>query len=167
MGIDFSVDEILEMAQQIERNGARFYRKAESLAKAPGGAAFFRKLAAMEEAHEKVFTRMREGLTGAERMRRTSDPENQGPAYLRAWADRQVFDVRRDPTERITGREGPEEILRMAIGLEKDSIVFYLGMKKAVPERMGQGRVEDIIQEEMGHIDLLSRELQTLSHQAL
>jgi rubrerythrin len=36
-----------------------------------------------------------------------------------------------------------------------------------VPERMGKGRVEEIIQEEMRHIDLLSRELQTLSHQML
>ena len=165
--LDFSADEIFEMAQQVERNGARFYRRAASLAKAAGNSPFFLKLAAMEDAHEKVFARMREELTPAERMKRTPDPENQGPAYLRAWADSQVFNVRSDPAERITGGEGPEDILRMAIGLEKDSIVFYLGMKNAVPERMGKGRVEEIIQEEMRHIDLLSRELQTLSHQML
>ncbi len=166
-GLDFSADEIFEMAQQIERNGARFYRKAASGAKAAGSAPFFLKLAAMEEGHEKVFARMRGELTAAERGKRTSDPENQGPAYLRAWADSQVFDVRNDPAERITGREGPEDVLRMAIGLEKDSIVFYTGMKDAVPERLGRARVDEIIQEEMGHIGLLSRELQTLGHQML
>jgi rubrerythrin len=165
--LDFSADEIFEMAQQIERNGALFYRKAASLAKASASAPFFLKLAAMEDAHEKIFARMRGELTAAERMKRISEPENQGPAYLRAWADRQVFDVRSDPSERITGREGPEDILRMAIGLEKDSVVFYLGMKNAVPERLGRDRVDEIIQEEMGHIDLLSRELQTLGHQML
>ena len=165
--LDFNADEIFEMAQQIERNGARFYRRAGSAARAAGNKAFFLKLAAMEDAHEKVFARMREELTAAERMKRIPDPENQAPAYLRAWADQQVFDVRSDPAAKITGSEGPEDILRMAIGMEKDSIVFYLGMKHAVPERMGKARVEEIIQEEMRHIDLLSRELQTLSHQPL
>ena len=165
--LDFSADEIFEMAQQIERNGARFYRRAASAAKAPGSGPFFQKLAAMEENHEKVFGQMREGLTAAERMKRISDPENQGLSYLRAWADRQVFDVRSDPAEKLTGREAPEVILRMAIGLEKDSIVFYVGMKDAVPERIGKGRVDEIIREEMGHIDILSRELRTLSHQVL
>ncbi len=167
MGISFSADEILEMAQQIERNGALFYRKAASLTKMAGSAPFLQKLAAMEDSHEKIFGRMREELTAAERMKRTPDPENQGPAYLRAWADRQVFDVSSDPAKKITGRERPEDILGMAIGLEKDSIVFYVGMKSAVPERMGKSRVEEIIQEEVRHIDLLSRELQTLSHQPL
>ena len=165
--LDFSADEIFEMAQQIEKNGARFYRRAASMVKGAGSAAFFLKLAAMEEVHEKVFARMRGELTAAERMKRISDPENQGQAYLRAWADSQVFDVRSDPAAKLAGGEGPEDVIRMAIGLEKDSIVFYMGMKDAMPERMGKARVEEIIQEEMGHIDLLSRELQTLSHQAL
>ena len=37
-GFDFSADEIFEMAQQIERNGAQFYRKAASGAKTEGSA---------------------------------------------------------------------------------------------------------------------------------
>jgi rubrerythrin len=165
--LDFSADEIFEMAQQVERNGGRFYRRAASLAKEAGSAPFFLKLAGMEDAHEKIFARMRGELTAAERVKRVFDPENQAPAYLRAWADGHVFDVRSDPAEKITGKERPEDILKMAIGLEKDSIVFYLGMKHAVPERLGRARVDEIIQEEMSHIDLLSRELQTLSHQML
>jgi len=55
----------------------------------------------------------------------------------------------------------------MAIGLEKDSIVFYLGMKDAVPERLGRSRIDDIIREEMSHVYLLSREFETLRHQIL
>ena len=53
------------------------------------------------------------------------------------------------------------EILKSAIEAEKDSIVFYLGMKEAVPENLGKGRIETIIKEEMGHIRLLSKELVT------
>ncbi|MFY9705943.1 MAG: rubrerythrin, partial [Desulfobacterales bacterium] len=55
-----------------------------------------------------------------------------------------------------------EKILKAAIEAEKDSIVFYLGMKNAVPEKLGRDRIEAIIKEEMGHIRLLSRELAQL-----
>jgi rubrerythrin len=50
------------------------------------------------------------------------------------------------------------EILKSAIEAEKDSIVFYLGMKEGVPEKLGKGRLEAIIKEEMGHIRVLSKE---------
>ena len=55
-----------------------------------------------------------------------------------------------------------EEILKAAITAEKDSIVFYLGMKKAVPERLGSDKVDEIIEEEMRHITMLSEQLLVL-----
>lgn len=42
---------------------------------------------------------------------------------------------------------------------EKDSIVFYLGMKDVVPAHLGTQKPDDIIGEEMGHMGLLSKEL--------
>jgi rubrerythrin len=51
------------------------------------------------------------------------------------------------------------EILKAAIGIEKDSIAFYLGMKDMVSERRGKEKIEEIIREEMEHIRLLSHEL--------
>jgi rubrerythrin len=56
-----------------------------------------------------------------------------------------------------------EKILKAAIEAEKDSIVFYLGMKNAVPEDLGRTRLDDIIKEEMNHVRLLSRELVKLN----
>ena len=44
------------------------------------------------------------------------------------------------------------EILKSAIEAEKDSIVFYLGMKEAIPQNLGRDRIEAIIKEEMEHI---------------
>jgi rubrerythrin len=52
-----------------------------------------------------------------------------------------------------------EGILKEAITAEKDSIVFYLGMKELVPETLGKKRIDAIIKEEMSHIKLLSKEL--------
>ena len=167
MSIYFSADEIFQMAEQIERNGSAFYRRAASFVAGSTTAQFFLKLAAMEDEHEKIYARMRADLSEQERAAPVSDPEDQASLYLRAWADGQVFDVRANPAERLRGKERVEDILQMAIGLEKDSIVFYLGMKEAIPQRLGQAKVDGIIKEEMRHIATLSRELETLRHQPI
>jgi rubrerythrin len=78
-------------------------------------------------------------------------------------ADGHVFDARVDPTDTLTGKELAEDILQMAIGQEKDSIVFYTGLKEMISETAGRERIEEIIKEEMGHIGFLSREIAVLS----
>ncbi|MEE9120739.1 MAG: hypothetical protein V3U56_05580 [Syntrophobacteria bacterium] len=51
----------------------------------------------------------------------------------------------------------------MAIGQEKDSIVFYTGLKGMISQTAGRERIEEIIKEEMGHIGFLNREIAALS----
>ena len=167
VSIYFNADEIFQMAEQMERNGSAFYRRAASFAARSVTAQFFLKLAAMEDEHEKIFARMRADLSERERKAPVSGPDDQASLYLRAWADGHVFDVRTSPADRLTGKEKAEDVLRIAIGLEKDSIVFYLGMKDAIPPRLGRGKIDGIIQEEMRHIATLSRELETLRHQPI
>jgi len=55
-----------------------------------------------------------------------------------------------------------EEILKKAILAEKDSIVFYLGMKEMVPVNSGKTKIDAIIKEEMVHIKLLSSKIVAL-----
>jgi len=119
-------------------------------------------LAAMEDEHEKVFAGMRAELLQQEREPRVPDPYGEAILYVRGMADGVVFDVRTDPSERLTGKETMEDILRTAIELEKDSIVFYLGVKEVVPERLSKQRIDDIVKEEMGHIAVLSKEMASL-----
>jgi len=160
--IPFNADDIFEMAQQIERNGARFYRRAAQGITDSSARQLLLDLAAMEDEHEKVFASMRADLSPEERKPTVIDPYGEAVLYLRGMADGHVYDVKVDPTKWITGKEAMEEILRAAIGLEKDSIVFYLGLKDVVPERLGKQRVDAIIKEEMGHIGVLSREMASL-----
>ena len=87
------------------------------------------------------------------------DPDGQAGMYLQAMADGHVFNVRKDPSEHLTGKETVEDVLKTAIGLEKDSIVFYLGIKEMVPKKMGKENIDNIIKEEMIHISILSKEL--------
>lgn len=162
MTIPFSADEVLQMAEQIERNGSRFYRRAAQGFADSRARQQLLDLAAMEDEHQKVFASMRADLSPQEREPSVPDPYGEAVLYLRGMADGSVFDVRADPSERLTGKETMEDILRTAIGLEKDSIVFYLGLKEIVPERLGRQRIEDIIKEEMGHITVLSQEMASL-----
>ncbi len=163
MSIHFNADEVFEMAEQIERNGARFYRKVAEGSEDPGTRQLLLDLAAMEDDHERTFASMRAELSAEERTSTVFDPESEAGMYLNAMADGYVFDVRADPTELLTGEETIQDVLKTAIGLEKDSIVFYLGIKEMVPERLGGENIARIIKEEMSHITTLSKTLASLN----
>ena len=153
MSYDFNADEIFEMAEQMERNGAKFYRDAAENAADSVNKELLTGLSKMEEAHEKLFKSMRTELTAAEKASTVFDPSGEAALYLRALVDSRVFFKKEiDVTSMV-------EILKSAIEAEKDSIVFYLGMKEGVPQNLGKDRIEAIIKEEMGHIRLLSKQL--------
>jgi len=156
---DFNADEIFEMAERIERNGAAFYRKAADGAADDSARTMFTELADWEDRHQQAFAEMHTALADEERASQVFDPDEEGARYLQAFADRHVFDTDEEPAERLTGDEDLEEVLRIAIGLEKDSIVFYLGLREATPSAAGKERVEAIINEEMRHVAILSDEL--------
>ena len=162
MSFEFNADEILEMAQHIERNGARFYRRAAELVEEAAIRKLLEDLAAWEDGHERAFVTMRADLAAHESEPQVFDPEHEISMYLRAMADGHVFDARVDPADTLTGRESAEDILRMAIGQEKDSIVFYTGLKEMISQTAGKERIEAIIKEEMGHIGFLNREIAAL-----
>ena len=153
MSYDFNADDVFDMAEQIERNGALFYRQAATAVGDPDAEAFLTDLAAMEDDHEKTFSAMRKQLTDGEKVTTVFDPQGESASYLKALADTRVFFEKEIDTTSL------QAILKAAILAEKDSIVFYLGMKEMVPDEMGKTRLDDIIKEEMSHINLLSRRL--------
>ncbi|NIM06061.1 MAG: rubrerythrin [Armatimonadetes bacterium] len=154
----YNADEVLEMAERMEQNGAKFYRKAMDYAADKAAEKMLGELAAMEDEHERTFSDMRAELTLKEKEPVAFDPDNEQSFYLQAMVDRNVFDMSADPSEQVSGKT-MQEILQTAIGLEKDSIVFYLGLKELVPERLGKGRLDNIVQEEYSHIATLSAKL--------
>jgi rubrerythrin len=156
MRYDFNADEIFEMAEQMERNGEKFYKNAAATIDDEAHKKLLQELAAMEVDHEKTFKAMRSDLKAAEKSATVFDPDGEAALYLRALVDTRVFFQKKIDVSSM------EKILKAAIEAEKDSIVFYLGMKNAIPEKLGRERIEGIIKEEMGHIRLLSRELAQL-----
>lgn len=159
MAFTFNAGEVFHIAEQMERNGASFYAKAAEAAGNEKARRILTALTEMEQQHEKTFADLRSTLSLAESVSITFDPDDEGAAYLNAFIEGEVFDLKSDPWEALTGEESLAEILKLAIGLERDSIVFYLGMRDMVPAKFGKGRIEDIIKEEMGHITVLHKQL--------
>jgi rubrerythrin len=163
MAIKFNANEVLAMAEQIERNAAAFYRKAASSHPAKHNQDFLLKLAAMEEDHERTFAGIRAQLPAREKEETAYDPMNEAAQYLDTLANAHGGEGSPAVTGQLTGKETLEQVLRMAIELEKKSILFYVGLKDLVPPKLGQSRVDDVIREEKTHVVILSRELSALS----
>ncbi len=62
----------------------------------------------------------------------------------------------------LAGTETMEDILHTAIGLEKESVLFYLGLKDMVQPKYGLERIDEIIREERSHIAQLTSLLGSL-----
>jgi rubrerythrin len=161
MGMPFNADEVFEMAEQIEKNGANFYRAAAGKFSALKQTLL--DLAAMEDEHLKTFRAMRAELTSAEQQPLVFDPDGEAQMYLRVMADGHVFIIKDDPADLLAGRDKAEDVLNLAIGMEKDSIAFYVGLKEGVSRKAGKDKIDAIIREEMSHIAILNKRLAGLN----
>jgi rubrerythrin len=156
MAFDFNADDIFEIAIQIEENGAAFYKKAAGSIADDHYKKFLLDLATMEVFHKKTFSDMRAALTEKEKKPTVFDPLDESVLYMKSLADMRVF------YKKETDLSSIESILKSAIEAEKDSIIFYLGMKDLVPEKLGKDKIDSIIQEEKKHSQMLGSELLAL-----
>ena len=155
----FNAIEVFEIAEQIERNGAAFYRSAAELFGSADASGLFRKLASWELKHEAIFAAMRKQLGGEDRELSSFDPDDV-PLDAKAMAGLAVFGLRPDPAVQLTGSETQPEVLNMAIQKEKDSIVYYIGLKEFVRGEGEKDKIDDIIDEEMHHIRIIAESLE-------
>jgi rubrerythrin len=162
MGITFNADEIFEMAENIERDGAKFYRQAAKSAPDKKTKQMLTDLASMEDGHLKTFQEMRKNLSPREKEQMVFDPYNEAAMYLQTMAEGHGWEGRKSLTEQLTGKEKIEDILKIAVNAENNSVAFYTGLKELVPLRAGRDKVEAIIKEELGHIATLNRTLAAL-----
>ncbi len=163
MGITFNASEIFEMAEEIERNGAKFYRQAAANSQDKGTKEMLLNMATMEDGHLKIFEEMRKQLSGQEKEWAIFDPDNQSALYLQAMADGRGYEGKITPGKELTGSETTREIIETALNSEKESVLFYFGLKDMVPVRAGRDKVETIIKEELSHITTLLKQLKTLT----
>ncbi|MCK9356109.1 MAG: ferritin family protein [Dehalococcoidia bacterium] len=150
----FTAGELFDIAVGIERNGVAYY---DSLAQLSGDAGLkrtYEQLAQMERRHVGQFQKMRASAGSSGPVVPGPDEPEYGE-YLRALIDSSVFTddkVARDLAKRAAG---PAEALQLALGAEKDSVLFYSAMRDLVPQSE-RAAVDSIIGEERQHIRDLS-----------
>lgn len=153
--IYFSGKEILEIALKIELNGETFYREASEKATDNNLKDLFIYLQNQEKKHYDDFYNLshlikEDNIRGLSRL---SDAEEIS-LYLHALANSKVFT---DPEAGAAlGRsiKDDSEAIDIAIGLERDSIIYYNEMLNVVKEE-DKGLVENIIAQEKEHERLL------------
>ncbi|MDD5495852.1 MAG: ferritin family protein [Candidatus Omnitrophica bacterium] len=148
MGNIFAAREIVEMGIQIETNGMDFYNVLAGRAGNDKPKEIFKYLANEEAKHVAVFQKILAPMARYE-------PKEAYPgeyfAYMNALAGDYVF-TQKDKGAEIAGKiKSDEEAVDIGIGFEKDSIVFYEGMKKAAPED-GQKTIDELIAQERTHL---------------
>ena len=148
----YNAQEIFEMAIDIERQGRAFYLKASESFEDQRLKSLLRRLAEMEKEHEEVFISLKNQLFSNEDYAKGYDPDGVAASYLGAMTSGRVFNWNMT----FTGSESIEDVLNKGIEAEKNSILFYTGLKRLVPEGLGRDNVDRIIGEEMKHVLLLS-----------
>jgi rubrerythrin len=153
MALNFTADEVFEMAEHLERNGAEFYNDAaESVEKGKLQDLFYT-LSEWEIKHEKIFSGLRKDLSSKEQSLITFDPDSESTRYLKSLVEGMVS------FEHTLKADSPEEILTAAIESEKDAVSFYIAMRNAVPEALGKSKIDQIIKEEAAHAKVLGEQL--------
>jgi rubrerythrin len=159
----FNIFEVLQIAEQVEHKGAKFYLKTAELFDDPGLRDIFYRLATWKAKHEKIWARMRKRFSERTGEFGTFDPDNYVLSNPQVMSGLTGFGIKQDSANRLTGREGRRQILKDAIRRANEVIVFYRGLKGFARDPATEQTIDRIIQEENRQIGFLLEELRAAS----
>ncbi len=152
MGNIFAGSEIVEIGIEIEKNGRDFYNTLVRQTKDLKAKESFEFLAKEEEKHIKVFQGILDSL---EKYQPAESYPGEYFAYMNALAGEYVFTQKDKGRQLAEKTSGDKEAIDLGIGFEKDSIIFYEGMKKCVPE-FDLKVLDSLINQEQQHLRMLA-----------
>jgi rubrerythrin len=159
MMFDFNADEVFRMAMDIEENGRVFYEKAAQLIEDAQVKKIFGELARAEAEHYQFFASLRKKLPEAARKETIYDPQEDLHQYLTMMAGQHVFQKKKSVEQYLAQVRSAVDAINLALGFEKDSIVFYLTMKGRTEAGSGRNQIDALVNEELIHHRRLSLEL--------
>jgi rubrerythrin len=162
MTMPYNAAEVLEMAIQMERNGAAFYRKAAALRAGRPETDVLRRLAAMENQHVADFEALRAALPASGALDPADESAREALLYLDAIAGAQSGEGAEQVTAALGAHESLDAILQTAILLEQRAVLFYVGLAALVPLNLGRSVVLHILDQERGHVAVLEAERRRL-----
>lgn len=150
----FSMEEIIDLAIQIEKNGERIYRKALGEISDPSLVSLLQWLADEEAEHAKWFSEMRPTIKQTTNVPRLAE---RGKSILRGVLGGQAFSLEDANFSEI---DQVQSLLRLAIEFEKDTVLFYEMIRSFIEDQETRDQLDAIIKEENRHAE----ELQEFLH---
>lgn len=148
MNDTFSSSEIVELGIEIEKNGRDFYSVLMAKSKDEGARQVFAYLVKAEEKHIKAFQKLLEKADANKSQEMVSDEYY---AYMRALAGGYVFTQANKGKLLAEKIKSDREAIEQAVGFEKESIIFYEGMKESVPAAE-RSVIDELISQEHKHL---------------
>ena len=152
----YSAKELIDIAVGIERRGIIYYDVIARSTDDDQARAVFEGLARMERVHLATFQHMLDNLGGA----RVNEGEEEG--YIATLLEDAVFTDDSVTADVAAQADTDIKALDLAIGAEKDAILYYYELRDLLPEDLA-GLVGRIISEEKRHLAQLTAIRQGLS----
>ncbi|PID41120.1 MAG: hypothetical protein CR981_04665 [Proteobacteria bacterium] len=146
----FTIADIRDIAVQIERNGEKTYRLASRIAADPEVAELLSWMAEEEKKHGQWFEN--NIISDAPLTEEQRELEQMGRQLLQEMVAGQTFSL--DEKE-LVGAGSLKEMLGLAKGFEKDTILFYEFLKGIVGDEQTEEQLDRIIAEEQKHFEYL------------
>lgn len=157
MDMDLNIDELLQIAENIEREGKAFYTSAASLTNCAKTKKLFLDLAQWEEKHMERFSKFRSTDGRNLQAAKIIDPCDEEGLYLKAAVEGKIFKKVASPKHLVSKCGGDIScVVSYAIEREKDSIVFYTALSKKISDEDALDTIDKIIGEEISHVRFLS-----------
>ena len=160
METKFNVFEILQIAEQIEHKGAKFYLKAAELFPDADLRDLLYRLATWKAKHEKLWARMRKRFSEKTGEFGTFDPDDYVLSNPQVMSGLAGYDTKLGEVARLTGKESRRQLLKTAIRRANEVVIFYGGLKDFARDPASKGTIDRIISEENRQIRLLTEELE-------
>jgi len=152
MSILLSGSEVFSMAMEIEKSGYAFYKTVAGTSGSEPLKQLFTFLAEQEIQHYEFFEKL--SKENAEFDINEDDWEEISD-YIRATTESRFFIGEDKAINLAKSVSDPEEAIDIAIGFEKDTLLFFYELLNVTPEA-SKNAAQQIVEEEKRHIRLLS-----------
>ena len=147
----YTIEDIRDIAIQIERNGERTYRLASEKAVDTELAKLLSWMADEEERHGGWF----EGFAADRQVfQENFEMEAMGRSLLREMVKNQTFSLN---GEKLDAAEDVIALLTQSLNFEKDTIIFYNLIESFIDDPKTSEQLSIIVEEERGHVNELKK----------
>ncbi|HLD36607.1 MAG TPA: ferritin family protein [Planctomycetota bacterium] len=159
----FNAEEIFHIAVMIEDNGEKFYNHVSATTTDAKTKDICAKLAGQEHKHRLLFEKLLSDVVNKKgSMYNIADFPQDDLSYLKAVSDSNVFTQALNLKDVSAKIKNTKDAIIIALDFEKDSILFFIQMKKFTRPEWGQAEINKLIEQEQEHIVTLTTLLKEL-----